>query len=138
MRKMGLWDIVFCFDWITPMLMIGQMAFGGMKPIEILDGGGKRGYEIVRILKDGGVKVGTATIFGGVPEINVDDPVLAGKILAQYGIVTDYMPTPDLGAGWYIEDAPVAPVASQEPPSPVRQINRVLDGMFGGIDQLEV
>jgi len=137
MRKMGLWDIVFCFDWITPILMIGQMAFGGMKPIEILDGGGKRGYEIVRILKDGGVKVGTATIFGGVPEINVDDPVLAGKVLAMYGIVTDYMPTTIGGIGVPVYPTP-AQVPQAEPPSPVRQINRVLNNMLGGIDELEI
>ena len=136
--KLSIGDIFCITDWITPMLMIGQMAFGGMKPIEILDSGKYRGYQIVKILKENGVKVGTGQIFGGHMDINVDDPVLAGKILAQYGITTDYMPTPDLGAGWYTEDAPVAPVASQEPPSPVRQINRVLDGMFGGIDQLEV
>lgn len=77
-------EAVTAFDWISPLLQVGQGLFKGMKTIDCTMPG-YTGLEIRNWLNTCGVQTGTAMIVDGTLLIPVDDEERAYQALVMLG-----------------------------------------------------
>lgn len=80
---MGVLDVLSVFDWISPLMQIGEQV-GGMQILGVeLDSlpRGWTGNDMLRELRRRGVKTGTATIVSGEVLVPVSDRKKAERII---------------------------------------------------------